>query len=252
MIKEKSNLINSLISSAKEAGDLQLKYFRKFDELAPEEKSHQNFVTIVDKKSEELIMKHLQKDFPDYGFIGEESGMINPSATKKFIIDPLDGTVNFMKGLPFFCVSIALADFSKEKELLDISQIEAALIFAPVFNEVFHAEKNQGAFFNDTLINFDNSINKILCSIGNKNFQNHLLDKNFHSLLEEITHKRFFGAAALELAYVAIQRIDTFVHMSLNNWDMAAAALILKESGAQVFNHERNSEIFRTKSIIAY
>lgn len=240
------------MASAKAAGDLQLQYFRKFDKLAPEEKSHQDFVTIVDKKSEQIIMSHLQKAFPDYGFIGEESGMINPSAVKKFIIDPLDGTVNFMKGLPFFCVSIALADFSAHEDLIDISQIEAALIFAPVFNEVFYAEKNQGAFFDDAPIHFDNSVNKILCSVGNKNFQNQLLDTDFHSLLESITHKRFFGAAALELAYVAIQRIDAFLHMSLNNWDMAAAALILKESGAQVMNHERNSEIFRTKSIITY
>jgi myo-inositol-1(or 4)-monophosphatase len=238
---------------ALKASEIQLNYFLKFDKLKPEEKSYQDYVTIADKESEELIIQGLEKAFPDYGFIGEESGIIKPEAKKKFIIDPLDGTINFMKGLPFFCISIALADFNERSELKDISQIEAALIYAPFFKELFYAEKDQGAFFGGQPIIHNPSVNKIICSVGNKNFnQNPLKKEVLNHMMQNIAHRRFFGAAALELAYVAIQKIDSFMHFSLNSWDMAAAALILKEAGANVEDLDGGSEIFKTRNIIAY
>ena len=248
----KSEIIKAMEAVALKASQIQLDYFLKFDKLKPEEKSYQDYVTIADKESEEMIIQGLQKAFPDYGFIGEESGIINPEAKKKFIIDPLDGTINFMKGLPFFCISIALADFNERAELEDIDQIEAGLIYAPFFKELFYAEKGKGAFFGEQSIEYNPAINKIVCSIGNKNFNHDLLKEDIRQTIQSIAHRRFFGAAALELAYVAIQRIDTFMHCSLNVWDMAAAAIILKEAGAKVEDLDGLSQIFKTRNIIAY
>jgi myo-inositol-1(or 4)-monophosphatase len=250
--KTKSETIKIIEAVALKASKIQLDYFLKFDKLKPEEKSYQDYVTIADKESEDLIIQELQKAFPDYGFIGEESGIINPEAKKKFIIDPLDGTINFMKGLPFFCISIALADFNERAELEDIDQIEAGLIYAPFFKELFYAEKGLGAFFGEQAIKYNPAVNKIICSIGNKNFNHNLLREDLNQSIQGIAHRRFFGAAALELAYVAIQRIDSFIHCSLNVWDMAAAALILKEAGAKVEDLDGHSKIFKTKNIIAY
>jgi myo-inositol-1(or 4)-monophosphatase len=250
--KSQSPTIKIIEAVALKASKIQLDYFLKFDKLKPEEKSYQDYVTIADKESEDLIIQELQKAFPDYGFIGEESGIINPEAKKKFIIDPLDGTINFMKGLPFFCISIALADFNERSELEDIDQIEAALIYAPFFKELFYAEKGQGAFFGAQLIKHNPAVNKIICSVGNKNFNHNLLREDLRQTVQSIAHRRFFGAAALELAYVAIQKIDSFMHCSLNAWDMAAAALILKEAGARVEDLDGGSKIFKTRNIIAY
>ena len=252
MQKSQSPTIKIIEAVALKASKIQLDYFLKFDKLKPEEKSYQDYVTIADKESEDLIIQELQKAFPDYGFIGEESGIINPEAKKKFIIDPLDGTINFMKGLPFFCISIALADFNERSELEDIDQIEAALIYAPFFKELFYAEKGQGAFFGAQLIKHNPAVNKIICSVGNKNFNHNLLREDLRQTVQSIAHRRFFGAAALELAYVAIQKIDSFMHCSLNAWDMAAAALILKEAGARVEDLDGGSKIFKTRNIIAY
>jgi myo-inositol-1(or 4)-monophosphatase len=250
--KSQSPTIKIIEAVALKASKIQLDYFLKFDKLKPEEKSYQDYVTIADKESEDLIIQELQKAFPDYGFIGEESGIINPEAKKKFIIDPLDGTINFMKGLPFFCISIALADFNERSELEDIDQIEAALIYAPFFKELFYAEKGQGAFFGAQLIKHNPAVNKIICSVGNKNFNHNLLREDLRQTVQSIAHRRFFGAAALELAYVAIQKIDSFMHCSLNAWDMAAAALILKEAGAKVEDLDGGSKVFKTRNIIAY
>jgi myo-inositol-1(or 4)-monophosphatase len=250
--KSQSPTIKIIEAVALKASKIQLDYFLKFDKLKPEEKSYQDYVTIADKESEEMIIQGLQKAFPDYGFIGEESGIINPEAKKKFIIDPLDGTINFMKGLPFFCISIALADFNERSELEDIDQIEAALIYAPFFKELFYAEKGQGAFFGAQLIKHNPAVNKIICSVGNKNFNHNLLREDLRQTVQSIAHRRFFGAAALELAYVAIQKIDSFMHCSLNAWDMAAAALILKEAGAKVEDLDGGSKVFKTRNIIAY
>jgi myo-inositol-1(or 4)-monophosphatase len=250
--KSKSETIKILEAVALKASKIQLDYFLKFDKLKPEEKSYQDYVTIADKESEDLIIQELQKAFPDYGFIGEESGIINPEAKKKFIIDPLDGTINFMKGLPFFCISIALANFNERAELEDIDQIEAGLIYAPFFKELFYAEKGEGAFFGEQSIEYNPAINKIICSVGHKNFNPNLLKEDLSQIVQSIAHRRFFGAAALELAYVAIQRIDSFMHCSLNAWDMAAAALILKEAGAKVEDLDGFSKIFKTRNIIAY
>jgi myo-inositol-1(or 4)-monophosphatase len=250
--KTKSETIKIIEAVALKASKIQLDYFLKFDKLKPEEKSYQDYVTIADKESEDLIIQELEKAFPDYGFIGEESGIINPEAKKKFIIDPLDGTINFMKGLPFFCISIALADFNERSELEDIDQIEAALIYAPFFKELFYAEKGQGAFFGAQLIKHNPAVNKIICSVGNKNFNHNLLREDLRQTVQSIAHRRFFGAAALELAYVAIQKIDSFMHCSLNAWDMAAAALILKEAGAKVEDLDGGSKVFKTRNIIAY
>jgi len=238
--------------AAMKAAAIQLDYFLQFDRLNPEEKSPQDFVTVVDKLSEQIIIEELALEFPDYGFIGEESGVINPLAERKFVIDPLDGTVNFMKGIPFFCISIALAEFQSLKELESTEQIEAALIYSPVSQELFFAEKAQGAFLGDKPLRYDPSQERIICSIGNKNYDPLILSEDLRLMISNISHKRFFGAAALELAYVAAQKIDLFLHCSLNSWDMAAAVLILKESGAKVESLAEDSFVFKHKNIIAY
>ena len=234
------------------AAEIQLNYFQKFNLLNPEEKQPKDFVTEADKKSEARIIEILKKDYPNYGFIGEESGESKEKAEFKFIIDPLDGTINFMKGLPFFCISIALADFRENDTLTNTEQIKAGLIYAPYFKETYYAERSKGAYFNANPVEKSERTDQILSSIGNKGFNTYVDDyPNTHELIQNTAHKRFLGAAALELAYVAIARFDSFIHFCLNDWDMAAAAVILEEAGYRVEALDESKNIFKTKNIMA-
>lgn len=233
------------------AAELQLDYFRQFDKLNPEEKQPKDYVTEADKKSEEKIIEILSEEFPDYGFIGEESGETNPSAKQKFIIDPLDGTVNFMKGVPFFCVSIGLADLGDSEKLESIEQIKAGYIYAPYLKESFYAERGSGAFVDNVLVTKPDSSPGILASIGFKQIDRRGQFPLIDEIVKSSSHRRFLGAAALELAYVAAGRFDSFAHLCLNPWDMAAAAVILEEANYKVQDLNGGRDIFTNKNILA-
>lgn len=246
----KSKLITNMERAARAAAEIQLSYFQQFDRLDAKEKQPKDFVTIADKKSEEVIIQILKEEYPDYGFIGEESGQTKPEAKMKFVIDPLDGTVNFMKGIPFFCISIGLADLN-DGPLENINQIQAGLIYVPCNDEVFYAERGEGSFFNDKKLKPFETNPEILYSIGFKNMRKIQDYPDINALLYDSAHRRFLGAAALELAYLSVGRLDKFVHCCLNPWDMAAAVIILQELNIDVKDLDGGVEVFKTKNIIA-
>ena len=234
------------------AADIQLDYFRDFNKLNAEEKQPKDYVTEADKKSEKKIIEILTEEFPDYGFIGEESGETNPEAKMKFVIDPLDGTVNFMKGSSFFCISIALADLSDGAELRSIEQIKAGLIYAPYLKEMFYAERGSGAYIdNELVVRTEEKNPGVLNSIGFKQLDRRGQFPLIDGIVQSSSHRRFLGAAALELAYVAAGRFDSFAHLCLNPWDMAAAAVILEEANCKVSDLNGGRDIFYNKNILA-
>ena len=190
-----------------------LSNFGEIEKLQVSKKGPSDFVTTSDLRTEKIIIEELKKDKPNYSIISEENG-IEDNQDKKhtWIIDPIDGTVNFLHGVPHFAISIAL-------KLGD--EIISGLIFDPIKNEMFYAEKNNGAFFNNhrMRVSKKNQINECLFVTGGK--INKELDLPY----------RKSGCAALDMAYVASGRYDGYFQNNLNLWDIAAGIIIVKEAG---------------------
>ena len=196
-----------------------------------EYKSATNLVTDIDKGSETKIIKTLRKAFPEYSILTEERGSIGKDICGyKWVVDPLDGTTNFAHGFTFFCVSIALEHNG---------EAVVGVVFDPMRDELFHAEKGKGAFLNGKKIRVSSirEIKRSLLSTGfaynfreqkRNNFDNFM---NFYSLSQGV---RRCGSAALDISYTACGRFDGFWEMNLRPWDTAAAVLILKEAGGAV------------------
>lgn len=210
-----------------------------------------NLVTEYDHKSEEIIFNIISDKFPDHSFLAEESGVINKSTahhnTVKWIIDPLDGTVNFANKLPIFSVSIA-AELSGE--------ILCGVVYQPVTGELFSAAKGNGAFLNNKEISVSNKSN-FETSFLVTGFPYNISDnpeenlKDFIKIIGMGIPVRRLGSAALDLAYVACGRFDAFWEKNLNPWDVAAGALIVKEAGGLVTNYDNQILNIYDKSIIA-
>lgn len=198
-----------------------------------------NLVTDVDKESENIIIKHLKATFPHYHFLAEEKGGKARGCDYRWVIDPLDGTTNFAHGFPFFCVSIAL-----EKECKSI----LGVVYDPMREELFHAEKGKGAFLNNKRIHVSrtprlkNSLLATGFAYGFKKARRSNLE-NFLSFMLNARAIRRAGSAALDLCYVACGRFDGFWELNLHPWDTAAASLIVKEAKGKVskFNSQHYS-----------
>ncbi len=194
-----------------------------------------DLVTEVDRRSEEIILEGLLSKFPGHTFVGEEtSGQTLPSKESfTWFVDPLDGTTNFVFGIPFCCISIGLA---LAKELV------AGLVYDPLRDELFTAIKNNGARLNGSVIEVDKKrrhLSEALLVTGypaNKAFGYRLLRINYHRVIESCTNLRALGAAALELAYVACGRLTGFWENTLKPWDVAAGTLLVEEAGGTVTN----------------
>lgn len=189
-----------------------------------------NVVTDVDRASEDIVVSAIKKHYPGHSFLAEEKSYAKKSADFTWIIDPLDGTTNFLHGFPFFCVSIALA---KKGDVL------TGVVYDPARNELFYAEKGKGAFLNEKRIRVSRikHLKKALIATGftynirkakNKNIT------NFVKFLKRSQAVRRAGSAALDLSYVASGRFDGFWEYHLNPWDIAAGILIVKEAGGKV------------------
>ena len=208
--------LNIMIKASEKASKILIRDFGEIEKLQVSKKGPSDFVTNSDLKAEKIIIEELKKARPNYSIISEESGIENnKDKDNTWIIDPIDGTVNFLHGVPHFAISIAL----KSND-----EIVSGLIFDPIKNEMFYAEKNSGAFFNNQRIRVSkkNQIDDCLFVTGGKMKE------------EPNLPYRKSGCAALDMAYVASGRYDGYFQHNLNLWDIAAGIVLVKEAGGVV------------------
>ncbi len=209
--------LNIMIKAAEKASKILIRDFGELEKLQVSQKGPSDFVTSADKKVEKIIIEELTRSRKKFSIISEETGEIKNSDKDNFwIIDPIDGTTNFLHAIPHFAISIAL----KSKQ-----EIVSGLIFDPIKNEMFYAEKNNGAYFNNNRIRVSNKKNLEAClfATGGKNE----IKNNFNTV-------RKSGSAALDMAYVGAGRYDGYFQKNLNIWDIAAGIIIVKEAGGEI------------------
>ncbi len=208
--------LNIMIKACEKVSKVIIRDFGELENLQVKKKGPKDFVTKTDKRVEKILIEELSKNKKNYSFITEETGVIKNSDQDTFwIIDPIDGTTNFLHGIPHFAISIALK-FNKE--------IKCGVICDPIKNEIFFAEKNNGSFFNNQRIRVSNKNDIEECLFAT----NHVGAKNSDLNL------RYTGCAALDLAYVGAGRLDGFFQNKINIWDVAAGAIIIEEAGGKV------------------
>jgi len=215
MISISANL-NIMIKAAEKASKSIIRDFGEIEKLQVSKKGPRDFVTKTDKQVEKILIEELSKTKKNYSFLTEEAGIIkNKDKENTWIIDPIDGTTNFLHGIPHFAISIAL---KSKDELL------SGLIFDPIKDEMFFAEKDKGAFLNNQRLRVSkkNSLDECLFSSNNEGVK--ISNLNL----------RCTGSAALDLAYVASGRLDGCFQNKINLWDVAAGALMIKEAGGIV------------------
>ena len=210
--------LNLMIKACEKASKIIVRDFGELENLQVSKKGPKDFVTKTDKRVETILIEELSKSKKNYSFITEESGKIyNKNKNIFWIIDPIDGTTNFLHGIPHFAISLAL----QIEE-----QIVTGLIFDPIKNEIFYAEKNNGSFFNNNRIRVSNKINLEECLFASNN-------EGVKSIFPKL-NLRNTGCAALDLAYVGCGRFDGYFHNNINLWDIAAGKIIIEEAGGKV------------------
>ncbi len=227
-----SNLVQVMIDATRKAGRRLARDFGEVGELQVSKKGPADFVSAADLKAEQTLVEELSRVRPGYGFLAEERGAVEGTdKSHRWIIDPLDGTTNFLHAIPHFCISVAL---EREGELV------AGVIYNPSANEIFWAEKGKGAFLNNekrlrvaARRHLDESILATGVPFLGKQGHGQFL-KEMHQLTQRVAGIRRFGSAALDLAYVAAGRFDGFWERDLSPWDIAAGALIVVEAGGKV------------------
>ena len=240
--------INLITKACMKASRSLIRDFGEIENLQVSQKGPGDFVTSADKRTEKILIDELQKAHPEYGIITEETGVINKSnISNRWIIDPIDGTMNFLNGIPQFAISIAY----EEKE-----EIKCGVIFNPIMNEMFCAEKGNGAYLNNSRIRVSNkkSIKDALIVTGGPKSASKIKNKIFSeyiSVSNNVSNVRKFGSAALDIAYVACGRFDGYWQRELNYWDIAAGILILKEAGGFVDFFEDDANLPMKKNILA-
>jgi myo-inositol-1(or 4)-monophosphatase len=239
--------LNVMIKAARKAGRSLSKDFREVENLLVSRKGAGDFVTRADMAAEKIIREELMEARPTYGFLGEETGEVEgQDPTRRWIVDPLDGTTNFLHGLPHWAISIALEHKG---------QIVAGVVFDPTKDEMFFAEKGAGAWMNESRIRASvrNSVADSIYATGIPFAGRGELPatlKDLANLMPACAGVRRFGAAALDLAYVAAGRYDGFWERGLQPWDMAAGIVIAKEAGAIVEGIETETNPLETKDIL--
>ena len=240
-------MLNIATAAAREAGKIILRNTDKLDRLKIEVKAQNDFVSQVDLKAEEVILETLQKAYPDHGIIAEESGKQNEGSEYQWIIDPLDGTTNFLHGFPQYAVSIGLQYKGR---------MEIAVIYDPVKNELFTAARGDGAQLNGRRLRVSpqKGLKGALLGTGFPFKQPQHLDtylETFKAVHPEAAGIRRAGSAALDLAYVAAGRLDGFWEIGLNSWDMAAGVLLVREAGGIVTDFSGEGNYLQTGNVVA-
>ncbi len=225
-------MLNTAVKAARKAGAIITRASFDLERLTVRRKQHNDFVTEVDHAAEDAIIRTLKEAYPSHAFLGEESGASAPAQESDhlWIIDPLDGTTNFLHGFPQYCVSIAL----RHKGVL-----QQAVVYDPNRNELFTATRGAGAFLNDRRIRASAADRLEDCLIGTgfpfrdfTHFDEYL--RMFAAVTRRVAGVRRPGSAALDLAWVAAGRLDGFWEMGLSPWDMAGGALLVREAGGLV------------------
>lgn len=227
--------LNVMMRAAQKAGRALVRDFGEVEQLQVTRKGPADFVSNADKKAEDIILRELQKARPDYGFLMEEGGeIVGEDTANRFIIDPLDGTTNFLHGMPHWAVSIALEQNGA---------VTTGVIYDPIKDEMFWAEKGQGAFLLDKRLRvsgrtkmadsvFATGIPHMGIGGGPKGHNTFI--RRLHAVMGVSAGLRRWGVASLDMAYVAAGRYDGFWEQGLQPWDVAAGVIIVKEAGGFV------------------
>ena len=241
--------MNIISRACMKASRSLIRDFGEIENLQVSSKGPGDFVSSADKRTEKIIIEELQKAHPDYGIITEETGIINKTnKDNRWIIDPIDGTMNFLNGIPQFAISIGY----EEK-----NEIKCGVIFDPIKNEMFYAEKGNGAFLNNSRIRVSKKrkIKDALLVTGGPKHSSKIKEKIFTEFIEVsknvLSPIRKFGSAALDISYVACGRFDGYWQRELNYWDIAAGIIILKEAGGFVDFFETDNDAPLKKNILA-
>jgi len=239
--------LNIMEKACKKASKLLIRDFGEVEKLQVSKKGPGDFVTNSDKRTEKIIINELSLARPDYSFLAEESGASGKSTEFKWIIDPIDGTTNFLHGVPYFAISIGL---EKNKEII------CGMIFNPITNEMFYAEKGKGAYLNNSRIRVSSRKNIDECVLltggpilSYKNKE--IFFKEYETVSKKVAATRKFGSSALDLAYLASGRCDGVWERNLNYWDIAAGIIIVKEAGGTVTDFKGGDKYIEDRNLLA-
>ncbi|CAI8228491.1 MAG: Inositol-1-monophosphatase [Glaciecola sp. HTCC2999] len=240
-------MLNIAIRAARSAGSVITRGFENRDDLVVTAKHDNDFVTKIDKDAEQAIIEKIKQSYPEHTFVGEEGGVVQGDDTFKWIIDPLDGTTNFIKGIPHFCVSIAL---------MYKGRLDQAVVFDPIRGDLFTASRGAGAQLNGYRIrvgkqkDLNNGILATAFPFKDKIQLNEYMPK-FTRIFALSGDVRRSGSAALDLAYVASGKYDGYFESNLKPWDMAAGELIVREAGGLVTDFTGGNDPMHKGEIVA-
>ena len=248
MAQQLNPALNVAFKAARKAGDMMLRASNNLSSIRIDNKAFNDFVSEVDRQSEAIIIETLQEAYPHHRILSEEAGVLgNERAEFEWIIDPLDGTTNYLHGHPQYAVSIALLEKGVLKE---------ALVYAPERNELFTASRGNGALLNDRRIRVSSRVELSQCLIGTgfPVVEQSMLDTYLAILkafIEKTAGARREGAASLDLCALAAGRVDGFFEFNLKPWDIAAGALIVQEAGGIVTDMQGEQTWLETGDIVA-
>jgi myo-inositol-1(or 4)-monophosphatase len=243
-----SPALNVMVSAARKAGRGLIRDFGEIENLQVSMKGPGDFVSTADKRTENQLLEELTRARPGYCFLMEEGGVVDgPDKSHRFIIDPIDGTTNFLHGIPHFAISIGL-----ERE----GQLVSAVVFNPVTDEMYVAEKGQGAYLNDKRLRVSarKKLNESLLATGipwQERGDHRMFLAELAAAMSQTAGVRRFGTASLDLAYVAAGRFDAYWERGLFPWDVAAGILLVREAGGAVTDLDGGARALETGHILA-
>lgn len=237
-----------MTAAVRKAGRKLARDFNEIEHLQVSRKGPADFVSAADHKSEDVLFEELSRARPGYGFLMEERGAVDGTdRSHRWIVDPLDGTLNFLHAQPHFAISVAL---EREGELI------AGVVYNPATDELFHAEKGRGAYVNDRRLRVSARRHLDDCVIatgmpwfGRKGHARFL--KELHQIMPHVAGVRRYGAASLDLAWTAAGRFDGFWERDLKAWDIAAGIVLVREAGGQAGAIEKTGDVLETGDIAA-
>ncbi len=243
----RSPVMTMMIRAAEKAGRAILRDFGEVEHLQASRKGPRDFVTVADEKAERILREELQRARPRFGLLMEESGEIEGEDTShRFVIDPIDGTTNFMHGIPFFAISVALEE-SREAV--------AGVVYNPATDELFWAERNEGAYLHDRRLRASGRTALADALVATPPYVPAAHDfaewRAITTALADATTIRSYGAASLNLAYVAAGRLDGYVETGLKPWDSAAGGIILQEAGGAITDFAGGKQWLKSGDVVA-
>jgi myo-inositol-1(or 4)-monophosphatase len=242
-----SALMNVMVAAARKAGRSLARDFGEVEQLQVSIKGPANFVSAADTRAEEVIHRELAKARPGYGFLMEERGIVEGAdKTHRWIVDPLDGTTNFLHGIPLFAISIGL-----ERE----GQMVAGVVYNPATNELFTAERGKGCFLNDRRLRVAGRLTLadavVTIGIPHRGRSRHgRFLEEVAAVMREVAGLRRTGSAALDLAWTAAGRFDAFWEHDIGPWDMAAGIVLIREAGGVVTDLQGGQAMFETGGLV--